>query len=88
MRLCVALLLLLSALPALPALAEPADAYVRVNPRDRRYLELTDGTPYIPVGLNMVGPSDIKAGEYAKAHHGELTLPPFSRSMVIRISVE
>ncbi len=29
--------------------------YVRVSPRDCRYLELTDGQPFIPVGLNIVG---------------------------------
>jgi len=60
MRLSVVLLMLLW---ALPARAEPVDAFVRVSPRDRRYLELTDGTPYIPVGLNMIAPPNIKAGE-------------------------
>ncbi len=25
-------------------------AFVRVSPRDQRYLELTDKTPYIPIG--------------------------------------
>ena len=30
--------------------------YVRVSPRDPRYLELSDGTPYIPNGLNVVHP--------------------------------
>jgi hypothetical protein len=30
--------------------------YVRVSPRDPRYLELTDGTPYIPIGLNVIHP--------------------------------
>lgn len=34
----------------------PMDLYVRVSPRDHRYLELSDGTPYIPNGLNMVHP--------------------------------
>lgn len=29
--------------------------FVRVSPRDCRYLELTDGAPYIPIGLNLVG---------------------------------
>jgi hypothetical protein len=48
-----------------PALADPADAFVRVSPRDRRYLELTDGTPYIPNGLNMISPPSTKAGEDA-----------------------
>ena len=33
-----------------------AGAFVRVSPRDHRYLELTDGQPYIPIGLNMIAP--------------------------------
>ncbi len=31
-------------------------AYVRVSPRDPRYFELSDGRPYIPIGLNMIAP--------------------------------
>ncbi|MFQ5808341.1 MAG: cellulase family glycosylhydrolase [Armatimonadota bacterium] len=31
-------------------------AFVRVSQRDQRYLELTDGRPYIPIGLNMIAP--------------------------------
>jgi hypothetical protein len=31
-------------------------AHVRVSPRDPRYFELSDGSPYIPIGLNMIGP--------------------------------
>ncbi|HEY3836416.1 MAG TPA: hypothetical protein VGL72_07590 [Bryobacteraceae bacterium] len=57
------LLLLLAA--AFPAAGDPADAYVRVSPQDRRYLELTDGTPYLPIGLNMIGPPDVQKGEAA-----------------------
>jgi len=30
--------------------------HVRVSPRDPRYFELSDGRPYIPIGLNMIGP--------------------------------
>jgi len=30
--------------------------YVRVSPRDARYFELSDGRPYIPIGLNMIAP--------------------------------
>ncbi len=52
-------------LAAAPVPGAPADAFVRVSPRDRRYLELTDGTPYIPIGLNMVSPPNVKAGEDA-----------------------
>ncbi len=33
-----------------------AAAFVRVSPRDPRYLELSDGSPYIPIGLNLVAP--------------------------------
>jgi len=38
--------------------------FVRVSPRDPRYLELSDGSPYIPIGLNMIAPprSAEKAG--------------------------
>ncbi|MFW6061493.1 MAG: cellulase family glycosylhydrolase [Planctomycetota bacterium] len=35
---------------------DPMDQFVRVSPRDSRYLELTDGTPYVPIGLNMIRP--------------------------------
>jgi hypothetical protein len=39
------------------AAAETAgQAYVRVSPRDARYLEFSDGRPYIPIGLNMIAP--------------------------------
>ena len=31
-------------------------SYVRVSPRDPRYFELSDGRPYIPIGLNIVAP--------------------------------
>ncbi|MGD8239959.1 MAG: hypothetical protein PVH68_15490 [Armatimonadota bacterium] len=31
-------------------------AFVRVSQRDQRYLELSDGRPYIPIGLNMIAP--------------------------------
>ncbi len=42
----------------------PSDCYVRVSPRDPRYLELTDGTPYIPNGLNVIHPTgDVPADE-------------------------
>jgi hypothetical protein len=31
-------------------------SFVRVSPRDRRYFELLDGSPYVPIGLNMIAP--------------------------------
>lgn len=41
--------------------AEPA--FVRVSPRDPRYFELSDGRPYVPVGLNLaVSPTGVKLG--------------------------
>lgn len=41
--------------------------YVRVSPRDSRYLELSDGTPYIPNGLNMIHPGGSPATEAGMA---------------------
>ncbi len=41
-----------------------AENFVRVSPRDARYLELSDGRPYLPIGLNMVGP-DAKGSDTA-----------------------
>jgi hypothetical protein len=40
------------------ARAGAADRFVRVSPRDRRYLELSDGSPYIPLGLNLIAPPE------------------------------
>lgn len=33
-----------------------SQSFVRVSPRDTRYLELSNGQPYIPIGLNMIAP--------------------------------
>jgi O-glycosyl hydrolase len=63
-----ALALTLPALSISTALwqAEPAatdakearpNAFVRVSPRDPHYLELSDGRPYIPIGLNLIAPN-------------------------------
>jgi hypothetical protein len=41
-----------------------AETFVRVSPRDARYLELSNGQPYVPIGLNMVGP-DAKSSDEA-----------------------
>ena len=56
--------LLLAAALIGPAAAAPAAAapvgkdapFVRVSPRDPRYFELSDGKPWIPIGLNMIFP--------------------------------
>lgn len=48
----------LSAAPS-PALAQPASApqpFVRVGPRNAHYLELADGRPFVPIGLNLIAP--------------------------------
>lgn len=36
--------------------AGAADGFVRVSPRDPRYFELSDGSPYVPIGLNLIAP--------------------------------
>ncbi len=51
MKLPAAILLLAACLAA-----GPVDEFVRVSPRDPRYLELSGGDPYIPVGPNMIAP--------------------------------
>jgi hypothetical protein len=38
------------------AAAATGTPFVRVSRRDPRYLELSDGSPYIPVGLNLIAP--------------------------------
>lgn len=44
---------------AFASAAQPTtQRFVRVSPRDAHYFELTDGTPYIPIGFNLVpGPA-------------------------------
>jgi len=33
-----------------------SDSFVQVCPGDRRYFELSNGTPFVPIGLNMIAP--------------------------------
>jgi hypothetical protein len=40
--------------------AESPAAFVRVSPRDPRYLELSDGRPCIPIGLNLIAPDGAR----------------------------
>jgi len=35
---------------------DAGESFVRVSPRDSRYFELSDGSPYVPIGLNMIAP--------------------------------
>ena len=58
--LCAAVAAVLS--PAAGAADLP---WVRVSPRDARFLELSNGTPWIPNGLNMVHPGGPKGQEQA-----------------------
>ena len=41
-------------LPIVPAQGQSATTYVQVSPRDPRYFELSDGSPYIAIGVNLV----------------------------------
>ena len=50
-RLGLAILLALST-----AAAFAAEPFVQISPRDPRYFELSDGRPYIPIGLNLIHP--------------------------------
>ncbi|HWH71073.1 MAG TPA: cellulase family glycosylhydrolase, partial [Candidatus Sulfotelmatobacter sp.] len=42
--------------PAAESASPSSPAFVRVSPRDPRYFELSDGQPFIPIGLNMITP--------------------------------
>jgi len=44
--------------------AAATDSFVRVSPRDARYLELSNGQPYLPIGLNLIAP-DAKTDDEA-----------------------
>lgn len=48
---------------ARPRADDSQTPYVRISPRDSRYLELSDGTPYIPNGLNMIHPRGAVSSE-------------------------
>ncbi|MEW6357245.1 MAG: cellulase family glycosylhydrolase [Planctomycetota bacterium] len=55
-RLCIGALLLLFAMGTAMNTTIAEDSFVRVSPRDARYFELSNGEPYIAIGLNMIGP--------------------------------
>ena len=63
-------------------------AFVGVSPRDPRYLELSDGTPYVPIGLNLISPGwdDGTEAGLAQMEGGVVRLPVFSRSIVVRLA--
>ena len=61
--LIVTLLALLFAPPTHAESPAPNAGYLRVSPRDPRYLETDDGRPYIPIGLNMIYPPFVKDGD-------------------------
>lgn len=56
----IALLAICAArVPVADAADDAVREHVRVSPRNSRYFELTDGSPYIPIGLNLCGaPAD------------------------------
>jgi hypothetical protein len=45
-----------------PQAATTNDQFVRTSPRDPRYFELSDGRPYIPIGLNLIAPDSPASG--------------------------
>jgi hypothetical protein len=49
------------------------NTFVRVSRRDPRYLECSDGTPYVPIGFNLVGvpaPEEFEATVTRMAENG------------------
>ena len=50
-----AVLLMLPGVSVASAVGD-GNTFVRISPRDARYFELSDGRPYIPIGLNMCWP--------------------------------
>lgn len=58
---------------AVSAAAAPvSNAFVRVSTRDRRYLELSDGSPYIPIGPNLIAPPGRDPAAGLKTYEGWL----------------
>jgi len=53
--------------------AETRGRFVQVSPRDSRYFELSDGTPYVPVGLNMIAPPRDRGMEGMEAWFEKLS---------------
>ncbi len=53
-RIIMALLCLLGVTMSAPRAEDSSPAFVQVSKRDARYLELSNGEPYIPIGLNIV----------------------------------
>ncbi len=72
----IATLALLSCL----ASAGDPEAFVRVSPRDARYLELSDGSLYVPIGLNLIGPR----GQVADEESGIRTMERWIRKLAAR----
>ena len=56
-------------------------AFVRVSPRDPRYLELSDGRPYIPIGLNMTAPRRPDARVETDGAAGMATMERWMRAL-------
>lgn len=42
--------------PLCAAAQDDLTSFVVVSPRDSRYFELSNGSPYVPIGFNLVGP--------------------------------
>ena len=70
-----------SSAPAGAVGGKEAKVFVRVSGRDRRYFELSDGRPYVPIGLNMLAPRGAaQAGPAAAVAQMEAWLKELSDS--------
>ncbi len=55
--------------------------FVRTSPRDPRYFELSDGRPYIPIGLNMTSPRLPGKGPMEDGAEGMAVMERWMRSL-------
>ncbi len=60
--------------------ADAKTAFVRVSPSNHRYLELTNGSPYIPIGLNMIAPPNANAPQEEALRGFEAWLAALSKN--------
>ena len=60
-------------------------AFVRVSARDNRYFELTNGEPFIPIGLNMIAPRGVDEREALAGMHQWIKSLAENRGNYIRL---
>lgn len=64
----LALLVALSPASATANATNSTGSFVRISPRDHRYFEFSDGSPYLPIGLNMIAPANTRSTESGLAN--------------------